>query len=71
MVNMLTNFKRNFKMNSETDAIDYLRALVETQGVSVATVSDGWLFTFNKQKLLSLLNGLEDSKHIMIMVKKL
>jgi hypothetical protein len=57
--------------NLEDNYAEYLSALIKTQGVAVVTVSDGWVFTFSKHKLISLLSGKEDAENIMIFVKKL
>lgn len=54
--------------NLEDNYAEYLSALLKAQGVAVATVSDGWVFTFTKEKLQSVLNGTEEA-NIMIFVK--
>lgn len=55
--------------NSDKDAVAYLKALTEANGVSVATVEDGWVFAFTKEKLQFLLKGLADSEKLTIFVK--
>jgi len=55
-------------MDLEDNYAEYLTTLLKTQGVAVATVSDGWVFTFTKEKLQAVLNGTEEA-NIMIFVK--
>lgn len=55
--------------NNDKDAVEYLKALTEANGVSVATVEDGWVFAFTKEKLQTLLEGLADREKLTIFVK--
>lgn len=53
----------------ETNFTDYVKVMLKHNGVSVLTVKDGWVFTFTKEKLLSLISGLEDTENITIFVR--
>lgn len=55
--------------NNIDSAAEYLNAILKTQGVSVATVDDGWVFSFTKEKLVSLMEGLEEREILTIFVK--
>lgn len=47
-------------MNAK-DAVEYLDALADAQqGVSIATVADGWVFHFTANSLRSLLKAAEE-----------
>ncbi len=48
---------------------EYVTALLKANGVSVVTAEDGWVFTFTKEKLRSLVENGEESENIMIFVK--
>lgn len=55
--------------NNIDSAAEYLNTILKTQGVSVATVDDGWVFSFTKEKLVSLMEGLEEREILTIFVK--
>jgi hypothetical protein len=55
--------------NPEDNVGSYVSELVRHQGVAVVTVSDGWVFTFSKEKLKELVNSLENSERVTIFVK--
>lgn len=55
--------------NESNSAAEYVKTMLEINGVSVVTVDDGWVFTFTKEKLLSLLAGNGKAENIMIFVK--
>jgi hypothetical protein len=57
-------------MNNLNDNLPgYIAQLLKQNGVSVVTVSDGWVFNFTKQKLLSLLESVAEAEIITIFVK--
>lgn len=53
------------------DIADYIATLTDNQGVAVVTVSDGWVFTFTREKLLKLVETIDesDSNKLVVFVK--
>lgn len=53
------------------DIADYIATLTDNQGVVVVTVSDGWVFTFTREKLLKLVETIDesDSNKLVVFVK--
>lgn len=41
------------------DAAEYLNTLTDKQGVAVATVSDGWVFHFSREKLQQMVDAID------------
>ena len=57
-------------MSKETDDLgDYVNKLVDSQGVAVVTVKDGWVFTFTRERLEQLTKALGESDKVMVFVK--
>lgn len=52
-----------------TQAGEYLNMQLKLNGVSVATVSDGWVLTTTKEKLLHLIEIIGDQEAAMILIK--
>lgn len=50
---------------------EYINELTDSQGVSVVTVSDGWVFTFTRSMLETLIAEAEqaDSTKVAVFVK--
>lgn len=44
--------------------LDYADILTDTQVAAVATLDDGWLLTFNRAKLLALVEKMDNDKFI-------
>lgn len=54
----------------ETDDLGgYIKELADQKGVSVVTVSDGWVMMFTKQKLQELIGAAENQDHVLVFIK--
>ena len=54
----------------EDEAIDYLFTLLKTQGVACATVNDGHILLFKREKLQQLLDQAAGKEELMIFIKR-
>lgn len=52
-----------------TNLAEYIKTLLDTQGVSVVTVNDGWVFTFTRDHLKEMVETLGDKDSLAVFVK--
>lgn len=52
-----------------SQAGEYLNMQLKLNGASIVTVSDGWVLTITKEKLLHLIEIIGDQKAAMILIK--
>lgn len=53
----------------KSEYAEYVKELTNVQGISVTTVSDGWVFMFTQKQLEAFIESSKGSDHVVVFVK--